>query len=273
MIYNFTLNPDSELNREILTAWLAQFDFEAFEDTESALKAYSPEAIEGGALNSVLAGLDFHVSYSTMKDPDINWNEEWEKNYFHPIVIGNDCLIRAPFHHDYPQARYEIVIDPNMAFGTGHHETTELMVEHILEIDVSDKKVLDMGCGTGVLGILASMCGCSEVTAIDIDTHATNSVVENTKFNNINNISVFTGDANLLKGKSFDLILANIQRNIILEDMEQYVEVLTPDGYLIVSGFYEEDLESVMGRAYELQLVKGMIRKKNNWIACSFTKS
>ena len=273
MIYKFTINPDSELNREILTAWLSQLDFEAFEDAEKFLKAYSPTIVNGNLLDQILEGLDFQISFTSEEDPDVNWNEEWEKNYFHPIVIGNHCLIRAPFHNNYPKAKYEIVIEPNMAFGTGHHETTELMAEYILEIDVLDKKVLDMGCGTGVLGILASMCGCSEVAAIDIDTHATDSAIENAKLNNIENIGIITGDANLLAGKSFDLILANIQRNIILEDMSRYVEALISGGYLIVSGFYEEDLEAIMGHAAELQLSKGLIREKNKWVACSFMKN
>lgn len=270
----FILTPDNEINREILTAYLSQLDFEAFDETEEGLHAFIPaNNADIDKINEVVTGLPFKLSYSGSKMPDINWNEEWEKNYFQPLLIGKECLVRTPFHKNFPKANYEIIIEPKMAFGTGNHETTSLMIEHLLELDLNDKAVLDMGCGTGILGILASMRGCREVTAIDIDEWAYENTRENAILNRIGNLKVFTGDAGLLANMpKFDVILANIQRNIILQDLEKYLSVLNEGGILLVSGFYSNDLEAVIGRAAELFLQKGMTRQKNNWVACTFTK-
>jgi len=269
----FNLNPDNEVNREILTAFLAELEFESFDDSGDKLQAFYPIGkIAPESISQILQEVPFEVSFSEEEMPDINWNEEWEKNYFKPLLIGNDCLIRAPFHTEYPEAEYEIVIEPNMAFGTGNHETTSLMIEHIRELNVEDMTVLDMGCGTGILGIFASMRGCESVTAIDIDSWAFESVVENCRLNNISNMEAFIGDASLLGSKKFDVILANIQKNIILQDIEKYYSVLNEDGILIVSGFYKDDLEDILAKASELFLRKLEIKEKNNWIACAFEK-
>lgn len=269
----FKLSPDNEVNREILTAYLSELEFESFDETEEELNAFFPTGkVEETEIQRILGDMPFEVSFTTEEMPDINWNEEWEKNYFQPLLIGPDCLIRAPFHKDYPQAKYEIVIEPNMAFGTGNHETTSLMIEHIDELNVEGQTVLDMGCGTGILGIFASMKGCESVTAIDIDSWAFESVVENCRLNNVQNMEAFIGDASLLGNKKYDLILANIQKNIILQDIEKYVSVLNEDGILIVSGFYKDDLEDIVGRASELFLRKLTLKVKNNWVACSFEK-
>jgi ribosomal protein L11 methyltransferase len=269
----FTLTPDNETNREILTAYLSQLDFDAFDDEWSEFSAYIPaEKKDFQQIEEVIAGLPFQVNFSVSEVPDINWNEEWEKNYFQPLLIGNECLVRAPFHKNYPEARYEIVIEPNMAFGTGNHETTSLMIEHLLELDLTDKTVLDMGCGTGILGILASLLGCRKVTAIDVDERACESTLENAGLNQVTNLTALKGDAELLKNEIFDIILANIQKNIILQDLEKYASVLAGNGIILVSGFYRDDLEAIVGKASELFLQKGMIREKNNWVACALKK-
>jgi ribosomal protein L11 methyltransferase len=270
----FILTPDNEANREILTAYLSQLDFDAFDETPSEFQAFAPSGrTDLQKIEQIVAELPFKVSFSAGEMPDINWNEEWEKNYFQPLLIRNECLVRAPFHKNFPKARYEIIIEPNMAFGTGNHETTSLMIEHLLELDLTDKTVLDMGCGTGILGILASMRGCKEVTAIDVDQRAFESTTENSQLNGIRNLKVFTGDAGLLKeNQKFDVILANIQKNVILNDLEKYASVLNEEGIILVSGFYQEDLEAVIGKASGLFLQKRIIKEKNRWIACSFTK-
>ncbi len=269
----FTVTPDNETNREILTAYLSLVDFDMFDETENELNAFIPsDRIKPEELGNMLSELPFHANFRTEVMPDINWNKEWEKNYFQPLLIGNQCLIRAPFHKDYPESKYEIIIEPNMAFGTGNHETTTLMIEHLLDLDIRDQVVLDMGCGTGILGIMASKLGCREVTAIDVDSWAFESTIENSRINNVSNIKAFIGDTSLLVNRQFDVILANIQRNIILSDMERYCSVLKDDGILIVSGFYKNDLEEIAARASELFLRKRMIREQNNWVACSFTK-
>ncbi|WP_372773414.1 50S ribosomal protein L11 methyltransferase [Mangrovibacterium sp.] len=269
----FKLTPDNEINREILTAYLSELDFESFDESETSLNAFYPkEKVSTVDIQGILSNIPFEVSFQQEEMPDINWNEEWEKNYFKPLLIGQECLIRAPFHKEYPKAKYEIIIEPNMAFGTGNHETTSLMIEHISELNLDGQTVLDMGCGTGILGIFAAMRGCKEVTGIDIDSWAFESVVENCRLNKISNMEAMIGDASLLGQKKFDLIFANIQKNIILQDIEKYVSVLNEDGVLIVSGFYRDDLEDIIGKASELYLRKLTIKEKNNWIACSFEK-
>lgn len=272
--YTFKLNPDSAVNREILTAYLSGLEFDSFEEDSSGFHAFVPkEKADPQGTGRMINALAFDVEFSVSEMPDINWNEEWEKNYFQPLLIGDECVIRAPFHKEFPRARYEIIIEPNMAFGTGNHETTTLMMEHLLELDLAGKMVLDMGCGTGILGILASMRGCREVTAIDIDQWAYESTIENSGLNGITNLTALTGNAALLDPvRKYDLILANIQKNVILNDLPKYVAVMNDDAVLLTSGFYQDDLEAVIGRASELFLRKGMIRQKNRWVACAFIK-
>ncbi len=271
--FTFKLDLDNEVNREILTAYLSQLDFDSFDETPSEFHAFVPEEKANvQETRQVIAGLPFTAEFSVAEMPDVNWNEEWEKNYFQPLLIRDECLVRAPFHKNFPKVDYEIVIEPKMAFGTGNHETTTMMIEHLLDLDLTGKSVLDMGCGTGILGILASMKGCSEVTAIDIDQWSYENTLENAGLNGIGNLKAFKGDAGLLGEKSYDVILANIQKNVILNDLPVYASVLNEGGILLVSGFYHHDLEAIIGKASGLFLQKGMLREKNNWVACAFTK-
>ena len=267
------LEPDNEINREILIAELGEAGFDSFTETDDAVEAYIPasqfseEKLSQDFLSKY--GL-FTCSYTTDTIPHQNWNEIWENNYFKPLIIEDKCLIRAPFHTKYPNAQYEIIIEPNMAFGTGNHETTSLMISSILKIDLTGKKVLDMGCGTGILAILSSMARAAEITAIDNDENAFNTTIENTKNNNISNIKVKLGGAETLKEDKFDIILANIQRNILLNDLPFYIKVLNHGGLIIMSGFYKEDLPAIHQRAFDLGLKSKVYEEKNNWVVAQF---
>jgi ribosomal protein L11 methyltransferase len=271
---NCKIEPDIEINREILIAELGNIGYESFAETADLVEAYIQTA---DFSNDDLIRLfpvgypGFQFSFSSETIPDQNWNELWEKNYFQPLMIADRCLIRAPFHTDYPHAEYEIVIEPGMAFGTGNHETTIMMISLILKQDLIGKTVLDMGCGTGVLSILASMRGADNITAIDIDSWAVNSVTENAANNNISNLEVIQGGAESISDKKFDYIYANIQRNILLHDMPQYCKVLKQGGNLLMSGFYAEDLEQIKKRSIELGLQFTGFTENQGWIAAVFT--
>jgi ribosomal protein L11 methyltransferase len=268
------LCPDTENNREILVAELGNLGFESFTETDEIVEAYIPSGSfsEEAIINLFPDDFSlFKFSYSYETIADQNWNEVWEKNYFQPLMITDECLIKAPFHTDYPVARYEIIIEPGMAFGTGNHETTSLMISEILNEQLIGKTVLDMGCGTGILSILASKRGAEQITGIDIDNWAINSTIENTVHNNISNLSVIQGGAEVIPDLKFDFIYANIQRNIILRDINQYSRVLNIGGELVVSGFYKDDLQLVIERASESGLILCRYQEKENWVAGVFT--
>ncbi len=267
--------PFQEWLRDILTSQLAEIGFDSFVDTAHGFEAYIPvEQCNKGKLNAVLDEFSEDFSFDVKSDmiADQNWNIEWEKNYFKPLVVADQCVVRAPFHNDYPRLTYEIVIEPNMAFGTGNHETTTMMLEFILHHDVIGKKVLDMGCGTGILGIMASMKGAGSITAIDIDKWSYEGTLENARLNSIKNIEVKHGDASLLGDEKYDLILANIQRNVLLNDMAAYISVLNSDGTLIMSGFYSADIPAIKEKAESLGLTSSGFEVQNNWVAYSFMK-
>lgn len=269
------ITPFQEWLPDILNAQLADIGFDSFVETENGLEAYIPDKLFSlGKLDAVLEdyqdNFDFLIDTEFIEDQ--NWNEEWEKNYFQPLVIGGECMIRAPFHTEYPNAKYEIIIDPNMAFGTGNHETTATIVESILQNDVSGKTILDMGCGTGILSILASLKGAKHISAIDIDKWSYEGTLENAKLNKIQNIDVYLGDASLLGEVAFDLIFANIHKNVLLDDMEVYNKVLNAGGTLIMSGFYTEDIEDIKAKAESLGMKDAGFVEKNNWVAHSFIK-
>jgi len=271
---NCSIHPDSEVNREILIAELGNIGYESFTETDDLVEAYIPTPYFSENSLHQLFQIDFSLfqfSWNSEIIADQNWNEVWEKNYFQPLVIAKRCLIRAPFHIDYHKAEYEIVIEPGMAFGTGNHETTSLMISEILKQELNGKTVLDMGCGTGILSILASMRGADKITGIDIDNWATNSTIGNALYNNISNLEVILGGAEKIPDKKFDFIYANIQRNILLNDMHQYRNALKRGGELIVSGFYLGDLEPIKVRAAELGLQFRRSTENKNWVAAVFT--
>lgn len=276
MIYTkitFTLSPDSEENREILVAVLSDLSFDSFDETEEHVLGYSPgEAFDMEALQEITSTLPFSVETESELIPDQNWNEVWEKNYFKPLLIGGRCLVRAPFHAEYEPAEYELVIEPKMAFGTGNHETTTLMAEQILDMDLKGKTVLDMGCGTGILGMLASLRGASQVTAIDIDKWSYESTQENAQLNHIHNLEAKLGDASLLGDETYEVIFANIHKNVIINDLPVYEKVLQNNGMLYLSGFYNHDMPDVKAKAESLGLQERGHHEKNNWVVYSFFK-
>ena len=201
----FTISKNSEIISDILASELADIGFESFVNNESGFVAYIPTSLyDESLINPIIKSVplkgEIHFEKNSIEEK--NWNEEWEKNYFQPIVIGNECVIHSSFHKDIPAAKYDILIDPKMSFGTGHHETTSLVIQEILNMDLTNKSVLDMGCGTCILGILASMRGAKSVLGIDIDEWCYENSLENLKLNNISNIEILLGDANLLSDKS-----------------------------------------------------------------------
>lgn len=270
---SFKLNPDNQENREILVAMLSDLSFESFDESEECLMGYIPgELANSEEINDITSALPFSVILGYELIPDKNWNEVWEKNYFKPLLIGNRCLVRAPFHTDYEAAEFELVIEPKMAFGTGNHETTTLVAEQILNMDLAGKTVLDMGCGTGILGMLASLKGAKSVTAIDIDSWSFESTVENARLNNIFNLEAKLGDASLLGNESFEIIFANIHKNVIINDLPIYESVLQSGGKIYLSGFYTHDLPDVKSKAESLGLIETGFQEKNNWVVYTFRK-
>lgn len=270
--YNFTVFP-LEPGREILIAQLGAVGFESFVENDGGFVAYIQETDwSSDILNTIqlLNNKDFQISCEMERIAQTNWNEEWEKN-FDPILVGDTVCIRAPFHEK-PECSYDIIIEPKMSFGTGHHETTHMMVQHLIEMQVEDKTVLDMGCGTGVLAIFAAMKGARSVDAIDIDNWCYQNSIENISRNSCTNIAVYEGDAALLTGKKYDVIIANINRNILLEDMAVYNTCLNPGGILLLSGFYKSDIDLIHAKATELNLSHTHALERNNWVALKYLK-
>jgi len=270
---SFKLNPDNQENREILVAMLSDLAFESFDESEEQVMGYIPgESVNLEEIMEITSLLPFSVQTANEIIPDKNWNEVWEKNYFKPLLIGNRCLVRAPFHTEFEPAEFELVIEPKMAFGTGNHETTTLVAEQILNMDLVGKTVLDMGCGTGILGMLASLKGAKSVIAIDIDTWSFESTVENARLNNILNLQANLGDASLLGTETYEIIFANIHKNVIISDLPKYESVLQSGGKLFLSGFYTHDMPDVKAKAESLGLIDTGFQEKNSWVVYSFKK-
>ena len=271
----FTTSPCNETVNDVVSALAGEIGFESFVEWENGVQAYIQQSLfDEEALKAMVAEFplpDTKIEYTIVEAEDKDWNEEWEKNFFQPIVIGDRCCIHSTFHKDTPQTEYEILINPQMAFGTGHHETTSSIISELLEADLQGKSILDMGCGTSILAILASMRGADPITAIDIDDWCVNNSRDNIALNGIDNITVEWGDANLLKGREpFDVIIANINRNILLADMAQYAACMHSGSELYMSGFYVQDIPVIQEKAESLGMEFIHHREKNNWAAVKF---
>ena len=268
--YNFTVS-SKEPATEILIAELGQVGFESFVETENGLTAYiQKEDFKENTLDDIfiLKSDEFEISFTKEEINQVNWNSEWEKN-FQPIRVDDLVSIRAPFHEN-PNLQYDIVIEPKMSFGTGHHETTHMMVQHLLDLDLENKKVLDMGCGTGILAIFTEMKGAKPIDAIDIDRWCYENSIENCERNNCKNISVYEGDASLLINKKYDVIIANINRNILLTDIKTYARCLNDMGVLLLSGFYQDDIPIIDTETSKYNLKLDKMIERNNWVALKF---
>ena len=271
----FTTHPCNEIVNDVVSALAGEIGFESFADNETGVLGYvQQDLFDEESLKQMIQNFpipDSQITYEIKEAEDKDWNEEWEKNFFQPIVIGDRCCIHSTFHHDVPQTEYEILINPQMAFGTGHHETTSSILSELLDADLEGKSVLDMGCGTSILAILASKRGANPVTAIDIDDWCVNNSRDNILLNEIHNITVELGDARLLEGRApFDVIIANINRNILLADMDKYAVCMHQGSELYMSGFYVEDIPFIQSKAESLGMEFVHHREKNRWVAVKF---
>lgn len=268
---------DTEILNDILAAELGEIGFESFTSGEAGLAAYIAEPqYDAAVLEARLAAFPLDgvvIRHTAQLVEGKDWNEEWEKNYFQPIHIGKECLIRASFHPDEPGYTYNILIDPKMAFGTGNHETTYLMISEMLRLDLRGKSLLDMGCGTAVLAILAKQKGAGRVVAIDIDEWAYDNARENIRLNGTETIEVALGGAEqIARFGSFDYLFANINRNILLRDIHHYAEALVPGGQLFLSGFYVEDIPAIEAECRLRGLQVRDHAERNRWVALHVVK-
>ena len=271
----FTVSPNEETATDVLAALLAEVGFESFVQEDEGMSAYVPQSqyneenIAAVVEEFPLPG--FNITYESELIEGEDWNAEWEKNYFQPIVLGEECVIHSTFHKDVPKARYDILIDPKMAFGTGYHQTTCHMLRAILASDMTGKSVLDMGCGTALLAILARKHGATDVTAIDIDEFAFENAKENIVLNGTPDIDVRLGGAEAIKeSDSFDIVIANINRNILLADMCNYVKAMHAGSLLFISGFYTDDMEVLKEEAARHGLYYLDYAEDNRWAMMRF---
>lgn len=272
------VSPCSETVTDILAQFLSEAGYESFVADENGLTSYirnelyDPAPVAEIIENFPIEDIKMEVSDIFVEGRD--WNSEWEQHYFKPIIVNGQCVIHSSFHKDIPQAEYDIVIDPKMAFGTGHHQTTSLIIERLLSMNLDKKSIIDMGTGTGILAILAAMRGASPITAIEIDPMAHVNAVENVKLNGHPEIDVVLGDASALSNvQSADILLANINRNIIVGDMESYSKALKAEGTMILSGFYEEDIPVVAKAAEQYGLKQTDYTTRDRWASLSLKKS
>ena len=274
--YFFAFDPYSTENAEVLTALLDKFGFEGIHETEETLVGYIPAeympvyAID--EISSALSKFNCDLNYTIEDIAEQNWNELWESN-FEPVIIDTRCVVRAPFHKQFPDILYQITIEPKMSFGTGHHYTTRMMMEKIIETNIKGKHVLDMGCGTAVLSILASFCGAATVTALDNDKWAYENSLENIRKNNCNNIEVILGGKESIPESKFDLILANINRNILIDQMGIYSLSVEKNGMLIISGILLEDIEILKHKAGIEGFYSESEKISENWVMLTFRRN
>lgn len=272
----FELSPCDEIATDVLAALLCEYDYESFVPDETGLTAYvKKELYKEEVLTQVVSDfpLENKIRYAHEIIEGQDWNSEWEKNYFKPIVVKDKCVIHSSFHKDIPQLQYDIVIDPKMAFGTGHHATTSLIIEQLLEMEMVGKSVIDMGTGTGILAILSHMRGAKNISAIEIDPVAHANAIENLKINGADIDNLILGDASSLSNlSSVDVFIANINRNIITQDIESYVCALNMGGIMLLSGFYEEDIPVIMKVAEPLGLKYVTHKVKDKWSCLKLSK-
>ena len=272
---NIEIDPLNEFVRDIIASILVDEGFESFSDTETGMLAYIPENLHSVNYKAIVADnqmlSEYNFTFTENEVEQRNWNKEWESN-FDPVFVDTRCIVKAPFHNIEQKYEYEIIIVPKMSFGTGHHATTSQMMRYILDTDMQDKIVLDMGCGTSVLAMLASMRGAKQLLAIDIDEWAYTNSIENIERNNCSNIEVKQGDVALIKGLTFDIVLANINRNILLNDIKHYGSVLNSQGELYLSGFYKEDLVLLEKECNANGLKFISSTEDNKWVAAKFVK-
>lgn len=264
------ITPCDENITDLFAAFLADCGYESFVPDETGLTAYINSTLFNKEdVESIIADFPMEVDAKLTVDfiEGKDWNEEWEKNYFQPIVIADQCVIHSTFHKDVPNAKYDIVIDPKMAFGTGHHSTTSLILQTLLETDMNGKSVIDMGTGTGILAILSAMLGAEKVTGIEIDPGAYENALEHVELNNVN-VDVLLGDASRLNElQPADIFIANINRNIILADISSYRKNLKPGGIMLLSGFYESDIAMIERAANALDLEVVSYKEDKDWVA------
>lgn len=264
------ITPCDENITDLFAAFLADCGYESFVPDETGLTAYINSTLFNKEdVESIIADFPMEVDAKLTVDfiEGKDWNEEWEKNYFQPIVIADQCVIHSTFHKDVPNAKYDIVIDPKMAFGTGHHSTTSLILQTLLETDMKGKSVIDMGTGTGILAILSAMLGAEKVTGIEIDPGAYENALEHVELNNVN-VDVLLGDASRLNElQPTDIFIANINRNIILADISSYRKNLKPGGIMLLSGFYESDIAMIERAANALGLEVVSYKEDKDWVA------
>lgn len=273
----FIVTPTEEVATDILAALLADEGYESFVPEDKGMSAYVPQATFNACkLKEVVDNFPiegYKIEYTTELIEGEDWNAEWEKNYFQPIIVEDQCVIHSTFHTNVPKAKYEILIDPKMAFGTGYHQTTCHMIRSILAADVAGKSLLDMGCGTALLAILARKCGANKVVAIDIDEFAYENALENIVLNNTPDIEVRLGGAEAIKeSDTFDFVIANINRNILLADMKFYAACMHSGSEIFISGFYTEDMDVLKEEAAKHGLRFRGFADNNNWAMMKFVK-
>ena len=259
-----------ELN-DLLIAELFELGFDSFQELEDGFEGSCPQnEFSEDQLKEVFSNYPF-ASFKIKEQEKINWNKEWEKNY-DPIIVDEKCIVRATFHTSRPEFQHEIIVTPKMSFGTGHHATTYQILAYQMELDHLDKKVLDVGSGTGILAIMASQKGATSLTATDIDDWCIENSAENFSLNNVEGVTLIKGQIEEVKDTNFDIVIANINKNVLLDQMEAYGMRLKPEGHLIISGFYTNDVSDLMAEAEKWNLIKVKETNKDNWAMMALTK-
>ena len=271
IVFHFSVEPHQP-GTDVLIALLGELPFETFVLTEKGVDAFLREEDFSTNLLVDLPDLDFNYSYTTEFIQQQNWNATWESN-FNPVIVEDKCVIRASFHKATDVNKMDIIIDPKMSFGTGHHDTTWLMASELFDLDLKNKSVLDMGCGTGVLAIIAKKLGAKHVHGIDIDEWSIENSNENSKVNNCHDIVFEKGNSSLLSEKKFDLILANINRNVLLHDLPVYYTCLNENGVILLSGFFENDQKELDQKATSLSFSFQKKETRNNWCLLKYAKN